>query len=1076
MQFQLPRRPMRPTCRIRRRPMALAIVVVAALPALAAEQPPARKVVETGDATAGLASGELRVFGSRDVLSISADGKTVLFDGASPRGTLFAVNEDGTNRVLLEQFASAPSGTPANPAGFIVANPQRAVLSRTGSVAMEPVFQDALDRTRVSAAMVTDIAGATATRAATGFPFLASCSLRALAGTAWAFNGDTLVFRGTLECDRPDTAIFRLLGDGTIETLLLGQGGFPAVPGADRAGSSSFPIVHESGATLFTLAYDNPFTETALVGVPAPGVAGDPVYIRGTESSSPGGAVDGFAPVGFVFGAEQNGVSRLPRHGYVARMPNGLGAVFDSAAGLSPVMQSGAESDGKTLNVGIDRRVGLALCDGGQVVVVASTSGPGTFGGSRADGIWRYDPDENGGLPTLELFEGQELSTPDGRTLRIQDLFTVHVNEAGRVAAEVRFVGSLGIQAIVWQETPGGPYTVPVISRDVRGLPGQLDADGGPYKVIQFINRVPTTFAFTGPGHDGRQSRFNARGEFVFRMRFDTAANGADRDGVFVLGSAAGGGGEEPAPTDANVAAKVKAGVLFLQGGANADAMEAVIQADGSFVVTGLNGTTVNGAAAPFTGRAPKGIKARMGAGDDVLRLRGATDCVNPASHEGVCDWGGRLFIGMEAGSDVLTLDDLAVASVAYDPGRRDGAPSDRDEWTSAGCEFGRLKTSNSAGRVEIELRDCVVRGRSKFLLGAADGSRCTATGTTFLSSVSVKGGRGSGSCSLASTAIAGKTRIDGGRAPEFTFSAGNTTIDQTMISMRRVEQVNVEWLTSVSTRRFDVKWRTGSIRVGLGKRSEEAAAIAASLEIDASAGQSVLSLWNGTFGGDVVHRGTGGNQTLTTTLTSYRGFKSACKGSATDVAVSECSFRGGFSLSSSAPTTCTLDRVTAPSATFSTGDGDADIEITGAEIAAIQWQARNGTNRLRIEDSKFDDTVFRGGDGRDVFEVARILGLHNFAAATFFGRDGGDLVRLEMDMANTKADLRMGGDDDDIVIVRNGAGRLEVVAWQDRHKFDGGAGEDTFESDLTEEQLEELELKSVLKDIEQKIIAIAKR
>ena len=85
----------------------------------------------------------------------------------------------------------------------------------------------------------------------------------------------------------------------------------------------------------------------------------------------------------------------------------------------------------------------------------------------------------------------------------------------------------------------------------------------GTTELVGIVNAIPRFPRFTGTGQDGRMSRFNASGEFVFRGGI--SPNGGTDDAVYVVSVE-----EPPAPCDVTVRQRGGTIVATSDGGASA--------------------------------------------------------------------------------------------------------------------------------------------------------------------------------------------------------------------------------------------------------------------------------------------------------------------------------------------------------------------------------------------------------------------------------------------------------------------------------------------------------------------------
>jgi len=104
-----------------------------------------------------------------------------------------------------------------------------------------------------------------------------------------------------------------------------------------------------------------------------------------------------------------------------------------------------------------------------------------------------------------------------------------------------------------------------------------------------------------------------------------------------------------------NVTASLAWGTLTLTGDQFANEISITTSA-GNILVTGLNGTTVNGLAAPYLATSVSAITANLGAGNDSISITSVT-------------LSGNLTINSGSGADLVSIDDLSAASMLIDLG-----------------------------------------------------------------------------------------------------------------------------------------------------------------------------------------------------------------------------------------------------------------------------------------------------------------------------------------------------------------------------------------------------------------------
>lgn len=213
-----------------------------------------------------------------------------------------------------------------------------------------------------------------------------------------------------------------------------------------------------------------------------------------------------------------------------------------------------------------------------------------------------------------------------------------------------------------------------------------------------------------------------------------------------VLGIALSATAASAAFAAGDVAASVDAaGTLVLTGGdASEDVQVARDSATRELVVTGRNGTTVNGAAA-FRAAGVRSLRIDAGAGDDVVAVGGF-----------------RLPGGVSAslgdGHDTLTF----LRAVVRGKVEIRGGVGDDDVRLEGGCDLvrgGSILTEDGNDRVRIA--DSVVRGRMQILTGAGDDRvEIHRNGFTEPASLVVRTGEGADVADLAANTLQGPVRV----------------------------------------------------------------------------------------------------------------------------------------------------------------------------------------------------------------------------------------------------------------------------------------------------------------------------
>ena len=671
------------------RDLIAAVALSAAAASGFAQDAAIRVVALDGDDVGGE---ELTVYAARDTLALSASG-AVLFDGRTDLGTTL-LRHDGSESsriVLIGEDALLP--------GYTVGSLEGSSLGATGHVGFAPYLTGSSN----AESRATWIDGRRDVIAR------APGTFRDLQLGGWGFNGESYVFQATVEGPREaprfDTdkdGIWRSFGAAAAVPLLQLDDGVPGVTGRVVSAISSAPIVHESGAAAFTVSLSGESGAlAALVRFPFAGSAAEP------EAVVTFGSDDRIRD--FTFGSLADDAD-FPAIGYIISTA-GDTSVVDGAGTV--VMRTG-DVDGERALL-LDSRSRMALCDDGQVVVMAHY----TSASGNGEGLWRFVPDR--GL-SLELYTGQMIADADGELRAISDIWNVHVNEQGRVAAEIDLAFFGSTQAIVMQEVPAGEHAVAIQMRE------SFAADRDTYRVVSIVGQRPNSFTFTGPGHDGAQSRFAPDGAFVFKARVDTESDSTDRSGVFVIGGV-------PKET-CDVTVKVKGKNLIVEGeNGDCDLTIAVLDG-GDYIVRPGADTTVNGKQGELEISAPGDVRISMGAGKDRLQI---------VSGYGGSDYGElprNVTIDMGPDDDYLLMDFLEIkGSLKVRMGKDRGAlETVRIDGVGVGKH---LQVLCGPTRTVCELEGVVVAYKTKVQHGGDFGyvssEACQFLGTTqFLGSSSV--------------------------------------------------------------------------------------------------------------------------------------------------------------------------------------------------------------------------------------------------------------------------------------------------------------------------------------------------
>ncbi len=669
----------------------------AAAPAQEANGDRIRIVAIDGESADGIPSDRtLSVYGNRDAFRIAADG-TVLFDGDLSDGSTlqrgFFLGSGGTVTPLLLAGDAAP-----DPYGSLtVAGTTEVRMSRSGNVAVSCSLSAAAS----PAAVATIVAGTRRTRAVARESLPGGTLLASINSNAFGYNADTLVLLADVgESPDPQRAgYYRLVAGGAEELLAEENAELAGVPGSKIRYALAEPVVHENGSALFTLLMDDfEFgSRTLLAAFPPPGQGATATVLGRTRDVLPDvGEV--FAIAGYTFGRAAS-PDALPRIVYALGGSTGS-FVYDTAVGAAPILGPTTLVDGNHPVLTHGRRIGLAPCDDGSVVVVGDSAGP-DFQTGNIDGVWRWTPGDAGPTVALELREGQPFVDANGLGTTVQQIYAVHVNDGGRVAAEVQFPQK---QAILLQDVAGGPFRVALQQGN------EFVADGRAFMASTFIGQIPTTFSFTGPGHDGRQSRFSPAGDLVFRGgSFNTGT------GVFVLGS--------DAPDGCNVTARVRGRDLVIDGDDCGARLTVRVSLGGEYFLRPGTGTLVNGFEGEVTMNAPGGLRVSLGAGADDLTIESAFGGIPYGSVAG------DIVVDAGAGDDRVTLSFVeSGGSVRVSMGNDAGL----QEWlTLHRLDVGRdLRVSTSPTKTYCEIDGAAVLGRTTVRHGGGQGSfYSTATG-----------------------------------------------------------------------------------------------------------------------------------------------------------------------------------------------------------------------------------------------------------------------------------------------------------------------------------------------------------
>ena len=204
---------------------------------------------------------------------------------------------------------------------------------------------------------------------------------------------------------------------------------------------------------------------------------------------------------------------------------------------------------------------------------------------------------------------------------------------------------SSGGQAILIEEkgSNGTKFAMPIQNG------GTFETDAGEFRTVGILQRLPTFPVMTGPGFDGRQSRFSPDNEFVFRARVTPTAGGNTVDGIFVVTI-------EEQPEKCDVKVSQKKGNLTLTSKDKGCRVVVDVSRTGSVEVRADDpNTTINGKSDPFTGTVVRNMKMVFRGGGTTVHVQGG----------GLPDkfpvTGSIAFTGGPA-LDVVDLDGLAIS------------------------------------------------------------------------------------------------------------------------------------------------------------------------------------------------------------------------------------------------------------------------------------------------------------------------------------------------------------------------------------------------------------------------------
>jgi hypothetical protein len=255
--------------------------------------------------------------------------------------------------------------------------------------------------------------------------------------------------------------------------------------------------------------------------------------------------------------------------------------------------------------------------------------------------------------------------------------------------------------AVVLQSIPTSDVTITLLSSDAsEGTVSPLNLVFTPQNAL-----VPQTVTVTGVGDSADD------GDIAYHIA--TAASSADTayQGIAVADVSVtnldNDVTEETSCTapfhtgnaegDGNVSARVKKQKLSLRGDSRGNAIHIEAEGDGSYVVTGLDGTTVNRETGPVRFRGVRGLDIGMGSGDDIVffgPVLGQTGRIDRVLEDG-------LSIRMDAGDDELTLCGLEISGRT-----KIGSGLGSDRYTIDDAEFlgpAAIGTGNAGDTIRID-------------------------------------------------------------------------------------------------------------------------------------------------------------------------------------------------------------------------------------------------------------------------------------------------------------------------------------------------------------------------------------
>lgn len=965
------------------------LLVVAGLTSLAvpavAQETFTRKVAIDGDEATGLVSGEdLRITAGQDEISIARNG-TVLFDAAgvgsstSRSGYFTQRGRDEVQSLALQQN-SLPIDEIAALNGYTLLRVDAARMAPNGNAIVEGIATDGSFQLEV---LVTVIGGAGQVPAVERFGFPGVCGLAVLGNGIYAedyaLNGDTVYFHGRfndVDCQGDD--LWRLLRRrpaSTAASLAVEDGAVPGVANETFDRLFFGVVASEEGHGLWQGRYrdDNADLREVLLHADAAGVVSIDAVDR---TIVPGTAHRSVAFGGLTFGLPAS-PGEAPRRGWYATArtdPDDVQErevfyVFDTAHGPDPVMGTGSTAGPFTFASGqvqFNSQVRTALASDDVVVAVATTTGAPIDG--EAPAVWRYD----GSLPqdrlSVPLYQGQTVQDADGNTVgTVTDIYTVHVAQDGAIAAEVE-LGNSG-QAILIEDRLFGTFRAP-IREDVDFEARSPDGTDVRYETVGIANQFPSFPKLTGPGLDGRQSRFNANHEFVFRARV-VPEGGTSVSGVFVTTI-------DPPPEDCDVTVRQKGPHIDIRGKKGDCTLDITIEANGDIDVRpGDPSTTVNGQSAPFNGSLGGNLVIRLGNGDHAVAVSSALGDPQ-ATPTGKVP--GNLVYAGGSGRDVISLDDVEVqGSVTI----KAGTTSTTDSLTVQRSIIGRnLKfKSGGGGATAIQITESNVDGTTSLVCSA--GSSRVFVEDSEIGTTKVRGSDGQDEVRLEESPVLGALTVDfraGSQeelsvvgiadSPNLTPMGGPLKVKATKAGASKVSLADVDFAGAL------VKIDTGSSSTDIAFSDVAAQTVKVSTSGSAPGQTNRIAIDQLDTERSLVIRGNGTHDVDIDGGTLTEGLALNLKGGATHtLAVEDLTIPDGLLQISSRTfqiTDCTVTNCNVAKGALSVRTGASDDRVTIVDCMVdgrLQISAFDGDDQVQVHRNTVKDLRLFGGAGVDTLD-----------------------------------------------------------------------------------------------------------